>query len=139
MNLTIKVDWTWLVLLAIPLAMFAGGMDGCTLPGVLTPSGPRTVLIVREASDSTSETARTLTTALRTGEPAKYIAAKGHSLLILDDDSKDENGQPSPVLAKFAPFAVPELLIIAGDKAIHREKCPATADGVLAVLKAKGG
>lgn len=128
-----------LVLALVGLWLVFGGQTGGCVPVIGVPAGPRTVLIVREASDSTTETARVLTTALRTGESAKYLAAKGHSLLILDDDSKDENGQPSPVLAKFAPFAVPELLIIAGDKAIHREKCPATADAVLAVLKAKGG
>lgn len=127
-----------LLLVGVP---FAGGVEGCRLPNVVAPSGPRVALIVHEQESDTAAWGA-FVTALRDGEPSKYITEHKHSLLILDDDGKDENGQPSPFLAKFAPYKVPELLILSPpDKLLHREPLPADpkADAVLAALKANGG
>lgn len=63
-----------------------------TPPGPIPPpkpvpvtSGKRIILIVREAGEVTPAMAR-MEVALRNGEPAKYLAEKGHTLLILSDD-----------------------------------------------------
>jgi len=77
---------------------------------------------------------------LRAGETAKYLKEKQHTLLILDKDAKDENGNPSETLAKYAPYTPPELLIIAPpNKLLSREKMPPTSAEFLSAVQAKGG
>lgn len=129
-----------LILALIALWILLGGK----LPwNPLVPPAPevgtRNVLIVRETEDTTPEQAR-LATALRTGAHAEYLKTKGHTLRILDDDAVNENGQPVAELAKYKPFTIPELLIIAPpDKLLHRGPLPATAEAVIETLKANGG
>lgn len=96
------------------------------------------VLIVRETEDTTPELARAITS-LRSGPSAEYLAGKGHRLQVLDDDATDAAGQPVKVLQPFAPFAVPELLLLADGTLIHRQALPATADEVISVIRAHGG
>lgn len=116
--------------------LWSGG--NWSIPGFV-PAGPKTVLIVRETEDTTPEQA-IVATGLRAGAHADYLKSKGHSLLILDDDAVNEAGQPLPLLAKFKPYSVPELLIVSPpDRLIHREPLPASADAVMAAIKAKGG
>lgn len=139
MNLTIKVDWTWLILLGLLAVPFAGKMDGCASP--FAPAGPRTLLIVHEQESDTPAWGAFVKD-IRAGESGKYIAEKKHHALILDKDSKDGNGQPLPLLAKYAPYDVPELLILSpAGSALHREKLPVEpkAADVLATLKKNGG
>jgi hypothetical protein len=114
------------------------------------PSGPRAVLIIHEAGDTTPTLAR-LKTGLRTGEAAKYLKEKGHTLLILDDDAKDQNDQPSPVVAHWKPHlegvTLPAIVIgsdatnPAAGSLIHRQSLPpeATPASTLEILKANGG
>ena len=113
------------------------------LPNVVpVPSvGPRQVLIIRESADDSPDIGRVLV-ALRNGEPAAYLKAKGHGLLILDDDAKGPDGQPSATVAKFAPFPVLPVLIVsdpATDKVTLREPLPKDAAGVLDLIKKGGG
>jgi len=111
-------------------------MGGSVSPKV---DGPLTVLIVRETGQSSPALARTLTT-LRNGEPAAYLAGKKHILTVLDDDAETADGQPAPLLEKFKPYPVlPELLLISGEKLIHREPLPATPEAVIALVKKHGG
>lgn len=108
--------------------------------------GKRAVLIIRESADDKPELAR-LITGLRIGTNAAYLTSKGHTLAILDDDAKDESGQPSPIVAAWRPFfadlTLPALLIVdpASKQLVHREAIgpAATADSIVATLKAKGG
>ena len=106
--------------------------------------GKRTVVVVHESADATAERAR-LFTALRTGTNASYLAAKGHTLLILDDDSVDEHKQPLKLVSELVALgdALPFLAILdsnSGAVLHHRPLTPAAnAEGVLTVLKENGG
>lgn len=126
------------ILLLIAAAWKAGLLDG--LPVVGPAEGPREVLIVRESADATPAEAMALT-ALRAGEPAKYLKEKGHSLTVLDKDAVGPDGQPSPAVTKHQPYgSLPELLIVAPPgKVLWRGPLPATSAGVLEVLKGHGG
>ena len=58
-----------------------------------TPApGKKIAWVIRETADQTPEMAR-MVVAMRTGATQQYLASKGHKLLILDDDGKDETGQ----------------------------------------------
>lgn len=108
--------------------------------------GKRTLLIVRETADSTPAMAR-LVTSLRQPPHATYITSKGHSLAILDDDSVDENGQPTPRLEAWRPhfqgMTLPALFVIDAttNAIVHKQSIPAdtTADSLMAIVKAHGG
>lgn len=127
-----------LFVLLVLRAIVAGGIS---LPSIIPgPSeGPRQVLIVRETEETNPKLAM-MTTALRVGAHADYLKSKGHQLLILDDDAKNENGQPVKALEPFKPFTVPEILIVEPpSKVLARQKLPETADEVMTLLKANGG
>lgn len=108
--------------------------------------GKRAVLIIRESAESTPEFAR-LITSLRTGPNAAYLTSKGHSLAVLDDDSKDESDQQAAIVKAWAPFysdlTLPVLLIVdpVTRQLVHRESIPqaATADQLIARIKEHGG
>lgn len=115
-------------------------------PPVPVVEGKRSILIVRETADATPDVARMIT-ALRTPPHADYLKSKGHTLAILDDDSVDENGNPSPLVEAwrphFAGMTLPVVFVIdpAGGKLIHKQSIPstATADDVMQILKGNGG
>lgn len=110
------------------------------------PAGPRNLLIFHESANKTQDWTRTVNL-LRVGPQSQYLAAKGHRLWILDDDSVGSDGRPSPAVAQWQPqisgLALPVLLITdpATRVVIHKQSLPATvtADGVLEILKAHGG
>jgi hypothetical protein len=81
--------------------------------------------------------------ALRAGAAAKYLKEKGHSLFILDDDSVDESGKPSPVLEKWRPvfkdIVLPALIVSNKDAVLKVMPCPANPDDVLLEIKKTGG
>lgn len=141
---------TFLLVLVIAALLWFGNGGAFPIPGVLpgpvVVEGPRQVVIVHEASDDTPAFAR-MTVALRTGANSDYLKAKKHSLLILDDDSVDKDGNPSPALQVVRPqltgLTMPVLFVVdPQSKAIvHKQSLPATAtaDEVMAILKAHGG
>lgn len=121
---------------------------GPTPPGPVPPTpvveGKRTVVIVHESADQTPAQSRLFTT-LRTGQVASYIVAKGHTLLILDDDSVDQNDRPLKVVTDLITLGDPLPFVgildsNTGAVLHHRPLTPAaSAEGVLAVLKENGG
>ena len=130
--------WKFIPLaLALWLAIGAPHGGGCSV--VVPAAGPRQLLVVRETADTTPEFGRYLTE-LRAGETAKYLKEKKHTLEILDQNGKDENGQPAAELVKYQPFSPPELFIIAPpDKLLSRQKLPPNPAELLAAVKANGG
>lgn len=112
-------------------------------PGPVT-TGKKLAVILRESADQTPEMAR-MVVALRTGPTQQYVASKGHQLLILDKDSKDENGQPPATLAKAMQATqgkpLPQLVIIdqATGAVLSAEPLGSNADYVVEALKKAGG
>lgn len=106
------------------------------------PPGQRTVVIIRETADSTPELARMIVS-LRAGTQAKYLADKGHPLLILDDDAVDQAGKPAAIVEKLRPhfkdIKLPALLILDGERVVNNEPLPPTADAVIEAVKKAGG
>lgn len=110
------------------------------------PPGPRGVVVIHETEDQTPATGR-LIVKLRNGEAAAYFKDKEHSLLILDKDAKDKDGNPSPVvkewLGQIGDMPLPVLVIYEpkSRKLLIKESLAkdATVDTILAALKAKGG
>lgn len=78
-------------------------------------SGQRIVLIVHETQDDTPDFSRVLVQ-LRSGTEADYLKKQGHKLYILDDDTRDTNGQKPGVLEKYdsdiQSVGLPAMLVI---------------------------
>lgn len=135
------------------------------LPDPINPPDPivvvpvttdqRIALILHETHEQTPEFAR-LKIDLQSGEAASYLLAHHHSAFVLDIDSKDENKQPLPVIARLKPTigtkSLPVLIVAAKGQAGKLEtvlyceslKAGATAADVVAVVKSavvkqKGG
>ncbi len=107
-----------------------------------SPVGKRHIVILRETSDDTPEQARAWNL-LRSGENASYIKAKGHKLEILDDDSVDQDGQPSKLVEQLKPLAssLPFMFILepSDGRPLHSQAAPATAAQIMEVIKNHGG
>lgn len=108
-------------------------------------SGPKEILIVYETETARASFERMLTN-LRTGDADKYFASKNHTLLALDVNAKDGDGNPAKPLVKwqkgFDGLTLPVLVIgTPAGKIAHKQalNVDATADQVLAIIKAKGG
>lgn len=122
------------IIAVVVLIAIAQGGGGGIVP--IGPSGPRTIMIVYETADQTFDMAGIIVS-LRHGDNAKTLADAGHSLLVLDKDTKDENKQPHPLLTRFAPYTPPELVIAdkAATKLISRRPLPKTAAEVLEAVR----
>lgn len=113
-----------------------------SFPSIVTPSGPRQILLVYESSDTTPELARAIT-ALRVGPAAEYLQSKGHTLDVLDVDAVDGQGNPSPRVAQwretFGHLKLPAILVIAPpNKVVHASSIDEpSATAILDVIKAK--
>jgi hypothetical protein len=116
------------IALAVLLLLKHGGVGG-----VVAPSGPLRVVIIRESLDDTPELAR-LINALRNGPAAEYLAAKGHVLDVLDDD------HPSVVADWTEGVQLPAVAVLDGktQQVLYREPLPATADELVEWLQGKG-
>lgn len=108
--------------------------------------GKRQVLIIRESTRDTAEFSRLLV-AVRTGASRTYLESKGHKLYLLDDNDKDMNNNPTPLVEKWRPhyagMALPAVFIL-DDKGelLHKQGIdPKASDPaiVLDVLKTHGG
>lgn len=111
--------------------------------------GRRVVLLLHETRDQTPAFAA-LVTALRTGTNETYFATKGHSVYVLDIDSKGADGKPLDVLTRLAPTMagkVLPVLVVAeqatGGKLGKVLSCEslksAAVDEVMAAIKKSGG
>lgn len=134
---------------APPVVVPPGPVIPPDVPPVVVPpvvQGPRKVLIIRESTRDTPEFARLLI-AIRNGEPANYLASHKHRLYTLDDNDKDMNGQPTPLVEKWRPhyadMTLPVVFILDDKGAlVHKQELPPTADNpatILDILKAHGG
>jgi hypothetical protein len=110
---------------------------------VLETKGTREMVILRESADQSAELARSLT-ALRVGSNAEYLKAKGHDLIVLDDDATLADGTPDPyvqgLLSLRGSVALPCVYLI--DKAANKliDVKPFTNDAAaMEALKASGG
>lgn len=138
---------SWLPIVAvIGLVLFATKGDGCKNPPFppTVTQGPKTVLLWYETKDAPLSFQSTITQ-LRAGESAKYLEAKGHLLLILDDDPNWETSLPG---VKAAMEAVkvkgpPAVAIVdsATGSVVYSDKLDLTWDEnkVLDLLKKHGG
>jgi hypothetical protein len=127
----------------IPVPPGPGPQPDPTPPPKPSPSGVRQVVIVRESADATPETSR-LIVAMRSGPSADYMKSKGHTTLILDDDSKDAAGNVPAVIAAnnaaITEIGLPCVLILdSTGRLVAKAKLPETADGVVELVKANGG
>jgi hypothetical protein len=112
-----------------------------------TPTtGKRVVILLRETADQSPALAR-LIVALR---KSSYFPDKQHRLLILDRDSKDETGAPSPLVSRFlkaVPGAVLPVVAVyeapaAGSgegKYVGSDPCPDSLTGFVSVVQKFGG
>lgn len=102
---------------------------------------PFRVLLVHEESDDTTDATRAIYN-LRSGVAATWLKGQNHTLDILDDDQKDPNGQPSALLAKYAPYKTPEVVVLDKNGAVVDRKqldTKFTADQVTEIVKRAGG
>lgn len=127
---------------ALVLAAYSLGGKGCDVtwpvivptPVVPVVEGPRDVLIVHETATDGPAFAR-LKSNLRSGAAYDYLKAKGHTLLIQDQDDG------SPVIkqwqAELTGQTLPVILISAKGKLLAKQTLPATAtaDDVLTIIK----
>ena len=129
---------------AVPPPPPGPGPDPTPVP---TPAGLRTVLIFHETGSKTPAwtSAQNL---LRSGPANDYLASKGHTLYILDEDSLGGDGKPSPIITKWQPtlqgLARPVMVIYDNTTkaVVHKQSLPAatvTATQVVDILKAHGG
>lgn len=122
-----------------------GGTEPTPVPPKPDPDPPTpkpsqvTAVIVHESNDSTPALSR-LITGLRTGEAEQWLAAGGHSLLVLDDDATDANGQPLQIVASLNALgvAMPALFVLDGDQVLLKESLAADATGDQVLAKIKG-
>jgi hypothetical protein len=113
-------------------------------PPIPVIEGQRIAVIIRETEDESPAFAR-MVVALRNGDHAAYLAAKGHTLYVYDQHQQDDVGQPLELVQTLLPLhsQLPALFILDGSdgRPLHHETLPAdvTADDVLAILKGAGG
>lgn len=110
--------------------------------------GKRDIAIIHESGEVTERQA-SLHVLLQT-HPVflEWRKSKGHRLFILDDDTKDKTGQPSPLVKRFAKAIpagtkFPALVILdqSSDAVLYADSLPAdiTVDGITELIKRHGG
>lgn len=117
-------------------------------PDPITPpvvEGKRLAVIVRETGDQSPELARTIVS-LRSGKQAAYLKEKGHTLKLLDKDSRTENGELDPDLSLISQDIknkpLPVLVVMTQDgKILGTTTLPGdfSADAVIDFIKKNGG
>lgn len=104
--------------------------------------GKRLIVILHETADTTPAEAA-IFTALRVGEQARYLADKGHSLLILDDDAEGPSGESVALVARLKAEGVPLpaqfVLDPATKSVLGKQPLSSSAAGVVEFAKGYGG
>jgi hypothetical protein len=115
------------------------------VPSIGVSAGPKEILIVYER-ESANATFQRMLVNLRNGEADKYILAKAHTLYALDHDAKDGDGNIAKPLAKWGKalqgVTLPAIVIgTPAGKVSHKQaiSSDATAEAIMAIIKAKGG
>ena len=126
----------WKLITAMAVLLVWSRLQGGGVPFVpeVTP-GTRAVVILHESADQTPEFGALIVELRRKGGTAQsYLAGKGHSLYILDDDL--------PNKWQLAPRQVPALFILDDtENVLFEQAIPATytADQVIERLRENGG
>lgn len=115
-------------------------------PDTPPATGPRLAVIVRETENITPGLAGELVK-LRTGTEADFLQRGKHQLAIIDDDAVDGDGQPAPILAKYATqiktAGVPCLIIADAKtgKVLYAKPLPkdVTASNIIERIREVGG
>lgn len=135
----------WLAGFKPPIPFVPPGPDPPPDPPIpVVVEGTKTVVILHEAGDDTPAFSR-MVVALRAGANAEYLTSKGHRLLILDDESNDQDGNPDPLVSQLSPRNSnwPAVFILDGSdgRPLHDEtlSANATADDVMRILREHGG
>lgn len=110
---------------------------------IRTTGGPLAIAVVLESKDATPAVGLTIV-GLRDGDNAKAIAAKGHTVDVIDDDETNAAGEPSERLKHWLPIVstAPRPTLAITDqrgKVLAVEKLPATVTGVMDVVRRVGG
>lgn len=114
---------------AIPLLLVVGlivhGSFGGGVPSILTPAGPRDVVILEETEQRTPEYAKTFI------DLATHQVSKEHNIQILDDDLS------SPIVEKLKGVTAerPAIFISVSDRLLYSGKCPAGVEAVNALIR----
>lgn len=124
----------------------AGAPEPPPIPDVVpVPAGKRRIVILHEQADDSVKFAA-LKVQLRDGANAKWLAERGHSLLILDKDATDQNGKPDANVKSWLSLVggkVPSIVVvdISTQKVVHSSelKPDETAAGVVELVKRTGG
>lgn len=140
---------SWLPTLALLVVGIAMGWGAHYVPlpslsgwgAVVSTSGPRQTLVVREADDD-DDARSTLFKNLQSSDVAfrEWLKAKGHTLEVVDDDEKGSDGAPSKFLSPLQPFKpAGEVLVFNTGKLVSRSPLPATVAEVKALIEKAGG
>lgn len=125
----------WAGIFALVLLLIYSKSEGGVLPTPDVVPGARTVVIIHESADKTPELGSLIINLRKRGGTAQaYLAGKGHSLYILDDDLQNKWA--------LAPQQVPALFILdSTGKVLFEQAIPAgyTADNVIERLREHGG
>jgi len=99
--------------LLVHLAITQGWLGLGTLAG--DPPGPRQAKIIYESQNVSPVFDDTLRL-LRTGPIYEQLKSEGDSIVILDKDAKDENGNPSPIVEQakkvLGDIPLPAIVVI---------------------------
>lgn len=111
------------------------------VPSIVTPAGPRRILIAYESKGADEQFMGELVT-LRKDADAGYLKSKSHVLDILDLDAKGPDGQPSTRVvefkANFADLKPPVLMVIAPpSKVLSVEAVPESVKATELIEKVK--
>lgn len=132
-----KDKFAWFLIAFAAFQLIKGGGVAGIVPG------PRTAVVLHESAEVTPDLAQEFAL-LRSGENAEYIKAKGHNLLILDDDAKGSDGQPVELVAKLNAEGLkpPAVFILSGDSVLSKQSISShsgAASVVMGALKGAGG
>lgn len=124
------------LLIALILIRVNGGIVAPTV------SGPARVVIVQETGERMPPAQKDMLVEIQTGKGpvASYLKSRLHSVQVLDDDAKDENGQSVVSGGWIEGVRLPAVVILGAKtgQVLHRGQLPATPDELLGWLKGNG-
>ncbi len=136
--------------LAAALAKIASDL-GTDPPGPTPPpvppvvEGKRLVVVLHEVDDDSSAFANFRVNTANNSAAAQYFKANGHTVQFLEEEQKDQNGQPHPLVEKLKALGVgvPAAFILdpATKAVLYQTKLgpDATADNLVEYTKRGGG
>jgi len=126
---------------AVWLEIAEGIRQGLTAVPDPTVEGKKYVVIIYETADSSAAFGR-MRTGLRSGPAADYLSSKGHWLTFSDDDAGSSEISDK-LRSAYQSMTLPVLFLLdqQTESVLYKESLPAnaTADSVIATIKAHGG